>query len=169
MAIACDTWWLLPSLFSANIFDLSYLTITTTGKVRDIIYIHVQILNWCQVTCSWAYQEESTGPDFKSKTSYSRASVLNLFWTLKEFHNAITSFHAYSWINLGISGSCENAISISATTSSFPTSPLFGITDSQCLLSLLCISLQAKYWVETHKSTWQKKRGKVRKERRANS
>lgn len=77
--MACDTWWLFPSLFSANIFELSYLIITTTGKMRNIIYIHVQILNWCEVTCSQAYQEESTGPDFKSKTSYSRTSVLNLF------------------------------------------------------------------------------------------
>lgn len=167
--MACDTWWLFPSLFSANIFELSYLIITTTGKMRNIIHIHVQILNWCEVTCSQAYQEESTGPDFKSKTSYSRTSVLNLFSTLKEFHQAITSFHAYSWINLGMSGSCENTISVSATASSSPMSPLFGITDSQPLLSLLCISLQAKSWMETHKSSWEKKRGKVRKERRANS
>ena len=148
-----------------HILDLSYLIITTIGKVRDIIYIHLQILNWYLQNLTnllTGIPGGSTGPDFKSKTSYSRTSVLNLFWTLKEFQKAITSFHAFTWINLGMSSSCENTISVSATASSSPTIPLPWLRwfPTPTLPSLY--SLQAKSWGKTHESTWEKKRGKMR-------
>lgn len=65
---------------------------------------------------------------------------------MKEFHKAITSFHAFTWINLGMSSSCENTISVSATASSSPTIPLpwHRWFPTPTLPSLY--SLQAKSW-----------------------
>lgn len=96
----------------------------------------------------------STAPHLKLKTFYSRT----LIWTLKEFYKAVTDFHVFTLMNLEMSISYENILSL-PTTTSFSPAVIFSNSYPPSPYSLS--------WVETHKSNWEKR--KMRKLKRANS